>query len=388
MTEQQRRQLVIVACWWAGILFALLWFQFPYVRVLFQQPPPFIRSLYALAVAYVALRTAFVSALPYIAHRTPHLAPVWLTSDQWLILADMMMLALGVHFTGGIQSDLYLAFFVPIVACGLAYRVRFTLLIAFAAAILHLIATWHDRFEPHYWEYVATRTFFFAVVGWLVSFIARSEEGRRQRENALRQELAVAEERARIARELHDSAGNALVAAIQHAQLCQHLLSQSPEQAHQQLSEHITALKHALDEMRELVFHLRPVSLSPDEFANALRQFLARFSQRTGVQVNLQMDDLPISSPAMSIALMRLVQEALTNAVKHGKATVIEVTLKREGKNLVGIISDNGVGFDPERTSAGLGLQTMWERVAAFGGSLKIQSASQQGTTIEFMLPL
>jgi signal transduction histidine kinase len=388
MTEQQRRQLVIVACWWAGILFALLWFQFPYVRGLFQQPPPFIRSLYALAVAYVALRTAFVSALPYIAHRAPHLAPVWLTSDQWLILADMIMLALGVHFTGGIQSDLYLAFFVPIVACGLAYRVRFTLLIAFAAAILHLIATWHDRFEPHYWEYVATRTFFFAVVGWLVSFIARSEEGRRQRENALRQELAVAEERARIARELHDSAGNAIVAAIQHAQLCQHLLSQSPEQAHQQLSEHITALKHALDEMRELVFHLRPVSLSPDEFANALRQFLARFSQRTGVQVNLQMDDLPISSPAMSIALMRLVQEALTNAVKHGKATVIEVTLKREGKNLVGIISDNGVGFDPERTSAGLGLQTMWERVAAFGGSLKIQSASQQGTTIEFMLPL
>ncbi len=388
MTEQQRRQLVIVACWWAGILFALLWFQFPYVRGLFQQPPPFIRSLYALAVAYVALRTAFVSALPYIAHRTPHLAPVWLTSDQWLILADMMMLALGVHFTGGIQSDLYLAFFVPIVACGLAYRVRFTLLIAFAAAILHLIATWHDRFEPHYWEYVATRTFFFAVVGWLVSFIARSEEGRRQRENALRQELAVAEERARIARELHDSAGNALVAAIQHAQLCQHLLPQSPEQAHQQLSEHITALRHALDEMRELVFHLRPVSLSPDEFASALRQFVARFSQRTGVQVNLQMDDLPISSPAMSIALMRLVQEALTNAVKHGKATVIEVTLKREGKNLVGIISDNGVGFDPERTSAGLGLQTMWERVAAFGGSLKIQSASQQGTTIEFMLPL
>ncbi len=388
MTEQQRRQLVIVACWWAGILFALLWFQFPYVRGLFQQPPPFIYSLYALAVAYVALRTAFVFALPYIAHRTPHLALVWLTSDQWLILADMLMLALGVYFTGGIQSDLYLAFFVPIVACGLAYRVRFTLLVAFAASVLHLIATWHDRFEPHYWEYVATRTFFFAVIGWLVSFIARSEEVRRQRENALRQELAVAEERARIARELHDSAGNALVAAIQHAQLCQHLLSQSPEQANQQLSEHIAALRHALDEMRELVFHLRPVPFSPNEFANALRQFVARFSQRTGVQVNLQLDDLPISSPAMSIALMRLIQEALTNAVKHGKATVIEVTLRQEGKKLVGIIRDNGVGFEPERTSAGLGLQTMRERIAAFGGSLEIQSEPQQGTTVEFRIPL
>jgi len=388
MTEQQRRQLVIVACWWAGILFALLWFQFPYVRGLFQQPPPFIRSLYALAIAYVALRTAFIFALPYIAHRTPHLALIWLTSDQWLILADMLMLALGVYFTGGIQSDLYLAFFVPIVACGLAHRVRFTLLIAFAAAVLHLAATWHDRFEQHYWEYVATRTFFFAIVGWLVSFIARSEEGRRQKENALRQELAVAEERARIARELHDSAGNALVAAIQHAQLCQHLLSQSPEQARQQLSEHITALRHALDEMRELVFHLRPVSFSPDELANALKQFIARFSQRTGIQVNLQLDDLPISSPAMSIALMRLIQEALTNAVKHGKATVVEVTLKREGKNLIGTIRDNGIGFEPERTSAGLGLQTMRERIAAFGGSLKIQSAPQQGTTVEFTLPL
>jgi signal transduction histidine kinase len=388
MTEQQRRQLVIVACWWAGILFALLWFQFPYVRGLFQQPPPFIYSLYAIAVVYVALRTAIVFALPIIATRTQHTAFNWLGSDHWLVLPDMLLLTLGVHFTGGIQSDLYLAFFVPIVACGLAYRVRFTLLIAFAAAVLHLIATWHDRFEPHYWEYVATRTFFFAIAGWLVSFIARSEEGRRQRENVLRQELAVAEERARIARELHDSAGNALVAAIQHAQLCQHLLSQSPEQARQQLSEHIDALRYALDEMRELVFHLRPVSLSPDEFANLLRQFVARFSQRTGVQVNLQLDDLPIPSPAMSIALMRLVQEALTNAVKHGKATVIEVTMKREGRNLVGIIRDNGVGFEPERTSAGLGLQTMQERIAAFGGSLKIQSAPQQGTTVEFTLPL
>jgi signal transduction histidine kinase len=102
----------------------------------------------------------------------------------------------------------------------------------------------------------------------------------------------------------------------------------------------------------------------------------------------LQLDDLPIPSPAMSIALMRLVQEALTNAVKHGKATVIEVTMKREGRNLVGSIRDNGVGFEPERTSAGLGLQTMQERIAAFGGSLKIQSAPQQGTTVEFTLPL
>jgi len=147
MTEQQRRQLVIVACWWAGILFALLWFRFPYVRGLFQQPPPLIYSLYAIAVVYVALRTATVFALPIIATRTQHTAFNWLGSDHWLVLPDMFLLTLGVHFTGGIQSDLYLAFFVPIVACGLAYRVRFTLLIAFAAAVLHLIATWHDRFE-------------------------------------------------------------------------------------------------------------------------------------------------------------------------------------------------------------------------------------------------
>ncbi|MCS7265721.1 MAG: histidine kinase dimerization/phosphoacceptor domain-containing protein [Armatimonadetes bacterium] len=128
------------------------------------------------------------------------------------------------------------------------------------------------------WEYVSTRTFFFAIVGWLVSFIARSEERRRQREAALQQDLAVAQEQARIARELHDGAGKALVAAIQHAQLCQHLLSRAPEQAKQQLSEHIPTLHHALDEMRELVFHLRPASFSPTEFALALRQYIARFS--------------------------------------------------------------------------------------------------------------
>jgi len=92
MTEQQRRQLVIVACWWAGILFALLWFQFPYVRGLFQQPPPFIYSLYAIAVVYVALRTATVFALPIIATRTQHTAFNWLGSDHWLVLPDMLLL--------------------------------------------------------------------------------------------------------------------------------------------------------------------------------------------------------------------------------------------------------------------------------------------------------
>jgi len=113
MTEQQRRQLVIVACWWAGILFALLWFQFPYVRELFQRPPPIIYSLYAIAVVYVALRTAVVFALPYIAHRTQHPALNWLGRDHWLVVPDMLLLTFGVHFTGGIQSDFYLAFSFP-----------------------------------------------------------------------------------------------------------------------------------------------------------------------------------------------------------------------------------------------------------------------------------
>ncbi|MCS7187668.1 MAG: sensor histidine kinase [Armatimonadota bacterium] len=377
MTERQQRQLVIVACWWAGLVFALLWFQFPYVRGLFQQPPPSLYPLYALAVVYVALRTALVLWMPR-----------WLERDHWLLVPDMLLLAVGVYFAGGIQSDLYLAFFVPIVACGLAYRVRFTLLVAFAAATLHLLATWHDRFEPHFWEYVATRTFFFAIVGWLVSFIARSEEGRRQREAVLQQELAIAQERTRIARELHDSAGNALVAAIQHAQLRQHLLANAPGQAKQQLSEHIATLRQALDEMRELVFHLRPASFSPTEFAFALRQYIARFSQRTGLQINLHMDDLPDLPPAMPIALFRLIQEALTNAVKHGKATAVEVVLKRQGQKLVGEIRDNGTGFDTTQTQFGTGLQTMRERVFAFGGDLTIQSEPKKGTIVKFVLPL
>ncbi len=377
MNEWQRRQLVIVACWWAGIAFASLWFQFPYVKGLFQQPPPSLYPLYAFAVAYVALRTTFIFWLPH-----------WLGRDHWLLVPDMSLLAIGVYFTGGIQSDLYLAFFVPIVACGLTYRVRFTMLVAFMAASLHLLATWHDRFEPHFWEYVATRTFFFAIVGWLVSFIARSEEDRRKREAALQQELAVAQERARIARELHDSAGNALVAAIQHAQLCQHLLATAPEQAQQQLSGHIATLRQALDEMRELVFHLRPVSLSPSDFVSSLHQYIARFSQRTGVQVNLRMDELPQLPPAMTIASLRLIQEALTNAVKHGKATVVDVVLRHQGKELVGEIRDNGVGFDPAQVQAGIGLQTMQERVSALGGNLTIQSEPQKGTTVKFVLPL
>lgn len=99
MSERQQKHLVIVACWWAGLIFALLWFQFPYVCGLFQQPPPFLYPLYAFAITYVALRTALVLWMPR-----------WLERDHWLLVPDMLLLAIGLYFTGGIQSDLYLAF--------------------------------------------------------------------------------------------------------------------------------------------------------------------------------------------------------------------------------------------------------------------------------------
>ncbi|MCS7265720.1 MAG: hypothetical protein NZ805_12900 [Armatimonadetes bacterium] len=95
MTERQQRQLVIIAYWWAGLAFVLLWFQFPYVRNLFQQPPPSLYLFYALAVAYVALRNALVLWMPR-----------WLERDHWLLVPDMLLLAVRVYFTGVIQSVL------------------------------------------------------------------------------------------------------------------------------------------------------------------------------------------------------------------------------------------------------------------------------------------
>jgi signal transduction histidine kinase len=140
--------------------------------------------------------------------------------------------------------------------------------------------------------------------------------------------------------------------------------------------------------IREIASNLRPTVLDDGGLLPALAGYAQQFTQRTGIVVHLNTKDAksPLS-PAVQSSLFRIVQEALTNCVKHAKAKNVTIDLSTERGHLVSLmIADDGTGFDLERqTTAGLGLLTMRERAEFLGGRFSLETKPGQGTRIRVL---
>jgi len=204
------------------------------------------------------------------------------------------------------------------------------------------------------------------------------------------QELAVLQERQRLARELHDSVSQALYGIVLGMRSARTLLERNPGQLAGLLESIHSQAKTGLTEMRTLIFELRPESLEADGLVIALKKHAETVEARYGLHIEVEMgEELPLPF-IVKEALYRISQEALHNIVKHAHATIATLRL-REDDRATGIvleISDNGIGFEPGQSFPGhLGLQSMRERLARLGGRLEIMSAPGQGTLIRAMLP-
>jgi PAS domain S-box-containing protein len=212
------------------------------------------------------------------------------------------------------------------------------------------------------------------------------------------QEAAALEERARLARELHDSVTQALFSMTMHAEAAQIALQRDGhvDDAHpdgplrrnlRQLSE---LSEGALAEMRALIFELRPGALQEEGLAAALRKHTAALSAREGIGIEVHAPDhrIPLE-PDAEEHIYRGAQEALHNVVKHAGAGQVIVRLEADENGwLVLEIQDDGVGFDPTTVPAGhLGLRTMSDRVQQIGGALEIESAPGAGTSVRISAP-
>jgi signal transduction histidine kinase len=237
-------------------------------------------------------------------------------------------------------------------------------------------------------------------VGAIARAIAANERRRSQEVALLREQVAVGDERTRIAREIHDGVGHALTGVILQLELCQRLLRRDPEGAEAVLSEQKGVLRHAMDEARELVFHLRPVELAASGFAASVRRYAQQLARRGDLAIDLSLPegDLPLS-PAAELALARIIQEALANAARHSGARRIQVAVQVEKGRVTCNIEDDGQGFDPaglphgeaesgEAPRGGFGLVGMRERAAALGGELAVDAAPGQGARIRVTLPV
>jgi signal transduction histidine kinase len=206
-------------------------------------------------------------------------------------------------------------------------------------------------------------------------------------------DVAALEERARLARELHDSVTQALFSMTLHTRTAQILLERSGDGSPEQLQRTLTQLgdltQGAHAEMRALIFELRPGALKEEGLAAALQKHCAALSARDGLEMDVVVPDtrLPID-PAVEEQLYRLAQEALHNIVKHAQATHVLVRLETAGDTVALEIADDGVGFDCASVPPGhLGLDNMRDRVGQLEGSIEIQSARGAGTTVRVVIP-
>ncbi|MEO7000649.1 MAG: histidine kinase, partial [Ktedonobacterales bacterium] len=205
-----------------------------------------------------------------------------------------------------------------------------------------------------------------------------------------RQQLAVIEERNRLARDLHDSVKQQIFATTMQVAAARSLVQSDPAAAEARLGDVERLVGEAQRELTALIHALRPVALGDKGLARALRYYCADWSRRCGIAVEVRIQGECETPLETEDALFRVTQEALSNIARHSGATRAAAQVCWGPQGLTLTIGDNGRGFDAaSEESGGVGLHSMQERVAAIGGALSIRHvANGPGMEIEVWAPL
>ncbi|MEV0846578.1 GAF domain-containing sensor histidine kinase [Streptomyces sp. NPDC049954] len=204
-------------------------------------------------------------------------------------------------------------------------------------------------------------------------------------------ELTIAEERSRLAHELHDAVSQKLFSLRLTAQAAAALVDRDPVRAKDELHQVAQLAAEAADELRAAVVELRPAALDEDGLVQTLRTQIRVLDRAHTAHVSFSSGGVRALPAAQEEALLRVAQEALHNALRHSGAAHVDVTLYRDGTNgAVLRVMDDGSGFDPGAVRAAgrhLGLVSMRDRAGTAGGRLTVESTPGKGTTIEMEVP-
>ena len=227
-------------------------------------------------------------------------------------------------------------------------------------------------------------------------FVLRSEA--RQRAEMAKQLIeklmsAQEDERKRVARELHEQTSQSLTALLVGLKTLES--TSTPRKVHQRAAELEDLTLQALDEVHRLALELRPAALDELGLAAALRDYLKETSERCSINMDLRTVGMETRlAPAVETALYRIVQESVTNVIRHAQAQNVVVSLERQGSLLIARIRDDGRGFSVDRlrqragSRKGLGLVGMRERAMLLGGRFTVESEPGRGTTVSVEIPL
>lgn len=196
------------------------------------------------------------------------------------------------------------------------------------------------------------------------------------------------EERAAISREIHDNLGQSLTALKIDIN---HLREKVPENSHEsiKLGKMSDLVTETIKDVQRIAAELRPPILDDLGLASAMEWYISEFQERTGIQCEIDLNEVQFPTEKKNLTLYRILQEGLTNVSRHAKANRVSVRLDHTDEIVTLQITDNGVGLEKSKISSfsSLGFIGIRERLKAYSGTLEIKSSPGQGTTLNISIP-
>ena len=208
------------------------------------------------------------------------------------------------------------------------------------------------------------------------------------------QRLAIALERERISREIHDGVAQSLFSIALNAEACSRMIDKKPESVKDMLGQLKEEALRSQKELRHLILDLKPGPLEELGLKQAVNEFLKNLAKNseTHIKSNINIDDNMIN-PISEISLYRIIQESASNTIKHASAKNLYIDLKEDSENAFLVMKDDGIGFNKEKVMSaervdGLGLRNMMDRAKGAKGILEIESSPGHGTAIRATIPI
>ena len=199
-------------------------------------------------------------------------------------------------------------------------------------------------------------------------------------------EVTALEERQRIAKEIHDTAGHSLTTVIMQTEAAKRIIDTNPAEAKSKLIAANLQAKNTLDRLRESV-HVLSGEMGSVTLKTAMEQIVNESTDGTGIKIRAKIEDIYVS-PAKHRFLCNTLKEGIANGLRHGGATAFWFELKTVDGQIRFYLSDNGTGLETEHFESGFGLTTMRDRVRKFGGDMYIMSEPEEGFELNVVLPM
>ena len=338
-----------------------------YLVLLFSKPF-LIRSNRLLTTLYLLVQIAIIGALAFI---EPNV-------DFWAMLFCPLVVQVMNNFpqrTGFLITGIFTVIMAILMPLGLGFEMGLPLIFIYGI-IYFLLAT------------------FIAIIREAEAAREESQKQQAELQTAHRQlqsytaqaeELAVLQDRNRLARNLHDSVTQTIFSMRLTAEAANMLQEQNPARVGAELQKLQSLAKSALAEMRSLIFELRPTAVTALGLVPALRQLVVTLERQYGLKVDLRVNGDPQLTESEAQRLFRISQEALNNVVKHAQTDKAVLSIRIDDGRVLLQVEDQGIGFAPEdiRAEEGhMGLSGMQERVDAMGGTMIVDSHPDQGTRV------